>query len=88
MGTATWDRMNDEQKGWYNEALAKADEFNSASCASINEDAKQKSIAELNVEFVEFDREAFREAAAQTVLGFDGELYSAGLFDYIQELTY
>ncbi len=86
ISNSTWSTLNDQQKEWIKEALAKAHK-------SFNDDA-DKALVEMKdkiaadgYEFVEdVDIQSFRDKAAEAVETLDGSLWSAGLVEKIKAI--
>ena len=87
VSSKTWNSLTEEQQGWFKEAVAKADEENSKSIEAIYEERKNLAVAEQNVTIVDFDKEAFQKLAAEAVAQFDGDLFSAGLYNTVRSLV-
>lgn len=87
ISSKTWNAMTEEQQGWFTQAVAMADEFNSESVQSIYDERKQLAIDEQGVTIVDFDKAAFQELAGKAVDEFNGTLFSDGLYDYVRSLV-
>ena len=88
MSQKTWDAMSEEEKGWYNEALAYACEVTSQAYADQMEEDRQ-IIRDNGGEFVEIDFEEWKEFFTEIVHEvFDGKFFPAGLYDEIQAIEY
>lgn len=81
----TWNSLSDEEKGWLTEALAQAEEIGTAGFRDDYDAAKAIAV-EKGVEFVEVDKQAFMDVAAEVAQQFDGEMFSAGLYEEIRNL--
>ena len=82
----TWDKMNDQQRAWVMEAIEKAEKFCTDEAMQEYADCKAKAI-EQGCTFVEFDKDAFKEAAVQVGYELDGTLFSEGLYDKVRALA-
>ena len=88
MSQKTWDAMSEEEKGWYNEALAYACEVTSQAYADQYEGDKQ-AIIDAGGTIVEFDYEEWKEFFTDIVHEtFDGKYFPSGLYDEIQAIEY
>lgn len=85
MSQKTWDKLNDQQKAWVTEAMKLADKEFSTDLSALYDEAKV-IMTNNNVQFIEPDLDAFRAATAEVVKQFDGQLFSAGLYDYIRNM--
>lgn len=82
----TWEKLNDTQRGWIEEAAKKAYEVNSASVEESYKESKENLI-NAGIEFVEFDKEAFLKSAEEIGRTFEGDLFREGLYDEIKALN-
>ena len=81
----TWDSLNETQQGWIMEAMQQTDAEFSTDLEAQYAAAKQENI-DNGITFVEFDIEAFRASAADVIDKLDGQLWSAGLYEYIRNM--
>ena len=80
--------MSEQQQAWFKEAVAKANETNTATTVSSYDEAKQKAKDEFGVTFVDFDKEAFQKLAADAISKLEAEhLFSEGLYEKARELA-
>lgn len=87
MSQKTWDKLTDEQRGWVEQAIAEVDSTFSENLFTDQYDAAKKLMEENGVTFVDVDIDAFRSTAADVAATLDGDLFSAGLYDYIRSLS-
>lgn len=84
---ATWQKMTEEEKGWYMEALAAANEAATAAYYS-KADAARETLKAAGAEMVPFDYAEWEEFFTKIVLDkFDGKFYPAGLYKQIQSMA-
>ena len=83
----TWQKMNDQEKGWFLEAAAAGQ----AAAAERYETMYDEAIAEIEENggtIVEFDYDEWKTFFTDIVKNeFDGVLYPAGLYDQIQAMS-
>lgn len=86
MSEITWNKMNEQERGWWKEALA-------AACDACTEayrdkyDAAKQTVIDNGGTIVEFDYNEWREFFTNIVLSeFDGKYFRAGLYEEIQAL--
>ncbi len=83
----TWNKMNEQEKQWWSEAVAAACEAGSAAYASKYQSAKD-AIVEAGGTIVTFDYNEWKEFFTKIVKEqFDGSSFTAGLYDQIQGLA-
>lgn len=83
---STWNTLNDQQKGWVQDALKTAHESFNADTEKALADMKDKIVAD-GYEFVtDIDIQGFRDKAAEAVETLDGSLWSEGLVEKIQAI--
>lgn len=85
MSAKTWEKLNDTQKGWFTEAVAKAYEKNTKEMWEDYDTTKAKLI-ENGLIFVEFDKQAFIDSAKEVLKTLEGKEFAAGVLDKLQEL--
>lgn len=88
MSDKTWQSMTEEEKGWWNEALAAACEVGSeAYYTKINACVETVNNTK-GGQIVEFDYNEWEEFFTQIVFDkFDGKFYPAGLYKQIQDIA-
>lgn len=88
MSEKSWNALSEQQQAWFKEAVAKANETNTATTVSSYDEAKQKAKDEFGVTFVDFDKEAFQKLAADAISKLEAEhLFSEGLYEKARELA-
>lgn len=83
----TWDKLSDQQKKWVEQAIEETDRDFSTDLYDTEYPKAKKLMEEAGVEFVDFDRDAFVELAAETVKEMDGALFRSGLYDEVRALV-
>lgn len=82
----TWNKMNDEEKGWWTEAVAAACEAGTAAYNAKYQAAKDEVTAAGGT-FIDFDYDEWKEFFTKIVKEqFDGNAFPAGLYDQIQAM--
>lgn len=87
MSQKTWDKLTEEQRGWVEQAIAQTDAEFSTDLFDVQYEASKALMEENNVTFVDIDLDAFKASAADVVAQLDGDLFSAGLYDYIRQMN-
>lgn len=83
----TWNKMNDQEKAWWNEAVAAACAAGTAAYANKYQSAKDAIVAAGGT-IVEFDYDAWKTFFTKIVMEqFDGKAYTAGLYAQIQGMA-
>ncbi len=83
----TWNKMNDQEKQWWNEAVAAACEAGTAAYADKYQSAKD-AIVEAGGTIVTFDYNEWKDFFTKIVKEqFDGSAFTSGLYDQIQGLA-
>lgn len=86
MSEITWNKMNEQERGWWSQALADACEACTDAYVGKYENAKQEVIDNGGT-IVEFDYDEWKEFFTDIVLNeFDGKYFRAGLYKEIQAL--
>ncbi len=86
MSDKSWNKLTPEQQKWVTDSLAETYKEASDTLWSTTYEECLKKFQEEGVTYVEVDREAFIKAAEEVAAKFDGELFSAGLYDKIKSL--
>ena len=82
----TWNKMNDEEKGWWTEAVAAACDAGTAAYDNKYQAAKDE-ITAAGGTFVDFDYDVWKDYFTKIVKEqFDGTSFTAGLYDQIQAM--
>lgn len=79
------DALTEQQQAWISEAIDKTYDKLDIMVNEMYETEKQKMI-DNGVEFIDADLDSFRNVTKEAVGGFEGSLYSAGLYDKIRAL--
>lgn len=83
----TWNKMNAQEKEWWNEAVAAACEAGTAAYADKYQSAKDE-IVEAGGTIVEFDYNTWKEFFTKIAKEqFDGSSFTAGLYEQIQAMA-
>lgn len=86
MSEITWNRMNEQERGWWTQALEEACEACTTAYLDKYNDAKQ-TVIDSGGTIVEFDYDEWKEFFTGIVLSeFDGKYFRAGLYEEIQAL--
>lgn len=85
ISSATWDKLNDTQKGWIQEAVSIAYQENTDEMWA-EYDSIKKQLIENGLEFVEFDKQAFIDSAKEALKTLEGKEFAAGMLERLQEL--
>jgi len=83
----TWDKLSEQQRQWVEQAIEETDKDFSTDLFDTEYPKAKKLMEESGVEFIEFDREAFVDLAAETVKEMDGTLFRKGLYDEVRALV-
>ena len=67
--------------------MKKADEEFSKNLFDVQYEEAKKTMEDNGMIFVDFDEDAFRKIAEETARSFDGDLFSAGLYDKVRALA-
>ena len=80
----SWNRLNDQQQQWLSEAVRKSEQRNVELLTEIMEEARKQVLAE-GGEFIEADREAFRNLVLPMIEEFRKDEENAQILDKILE---
>ncbi len=86
MSDISWNKLTPEQQGWLTQSLEETFKEASDTLWSTTYEECLKKFQEEGVTYIEVDREAFVKAAEEIAEKFDGDLFSAGLYDQIKGL--
>lgn len=86
MSARTYEQLSDQQKAWWDEAVAAAWKINTESVA-VEHDACVENVKAAGLEVCDFDKAAFMAKAEQTARELEGSLFREGLYDEIRALA-
>lgn len=87
MSQKTWDKLTEEQRGWLESARASCYETLSAECLEGLDGYRQMLIDAGMTVISDFDVDSFKKIAEEMVPQFEGQLFSAGLYEKIRSLS-
>jgi tripartite ATP-independent transporter DctP family solute receptor len=86
MSQNTWNKLNDTQKEWINEAVAEAYKVNTDSVYEEHDQCVE-AVKAAGIEFVDFDKDAFKVKAEEVARQLEGQQFREGLYDEIRALA-